>query len=185
MMTEIDRLSLQRVDKIWEAWPKFLETAGTWECLRKIHAELFGGLFDFAGTVRTINIAKGSFRFANVIFLEKIIPVICEMPQKNFDDIIAKYIEMNIAHPFREGNGRAMRLWLDAMFEREMNVRVDWRQISRSDYISAIERSPVNALELETILNRSMISSESLKDKTIFTGGLEVSYSYRNEPYAR
>ena len=78
-----------------------------------------------------------------------------------------------------------MRLWLDAMFEREMNVRVDWRQISRSDYISAIERSPVNALELETILKRSMISSESLKDKTIFTGGLEVSYSYRNEPYAR
>lgn len=178
IIAEIDRLSLQRADKIWEAWPKFLNIAGTWECLRKIHAELFGGLFTFAGQLRTVNISKSSFRLANVIFLEKIIPVICEMPQKNFDDILSKYVEMNIAHPFREGNGRAMRLWLDAMLEREAGMRVDWRKISRSAYISAMERSPVNTLEISALLKNAMIYGEALTDKIIFTGGLEVSYSY-------
>ena len=178
IMPEIDRLSLERVSLIWESWPDFVSIAGTWECLRKIHAEIFGGLFTFAGKIRTVNISKGGFRFANSLFLEKILPVISDMPQKDFSDILAKYTEMNIAHPFREGNGRAMRLWLDAMLQREMRTRIDWRKISREEYMSAVQRSPVNSLELETLLRGAMISPEELSDKIIFTAGVAVSYSY-------
>ena len=178
IMPEIDRLSLERVNKIWSSWPEFLSIAGSWECLRKIHVELFGGLFVFAGEIRKVNISKNSFRFANSLFLEKILPIISEMPQKNFRAIIDKYAEMNIAHPFREGNGRAMRLWLDAILEREMNTRIDWRKITRDEYMSAMQRSPVNTLELETLLNGAMLKPENLHDKVIFTSGLAVSYSY-------
>ena len=177
-MPEIDKLSLERVSLIWESWPEFVRTAGTWECLRKIHAEIFGGLFTFAGKIRTVNISKGGFRFANSLFLEKILPVISDMPQENFSDILAKYTEMNIAHPFREGNGRAMRLWLDAMLERELRTRIDWRKITREKYMSAVERSPVNSLELETLLRGAMMSPQELGDKVIFSEGLAVSYSY-------
>ena len=178
IMPEIDRLSLARVSLIWESWPDFVSIAGTWECLRKIHAEIFGGLFTFAGKIRTVNISKGGFRFANVLFLEKILPVISDMPQENFADILTKYTEMNIAHPFREGNGRSMRLWLDAMLQREMNTRIDWRKITREEYMSAIQRSPVNTLELETLLRGAMMSPEDLRDREIFSDGLAVSYSY-------
>ena len=178
VMAEIDRLSLERVNLIWDSWPEFVDTAGTWECLRRIHAELFGGLFEFAGTIRNVNISKGGFRFANSLFLGKILPVISDMPQKNFDDIIAKYIEMNIAHPFREGNGRAMRLWLDSILERELNTRVDWRKIGREEYMSAMQRSPVNPLELSVLLKGSMLKGDELSDKVIFAKGLAVSYSY-------
>lgn len=177
-MAEIDRLSLERVNLIWDSWPEFVGIAGTWECLRRIHAELFGGLFEFAGTIRNVNISKGGFRFANSLFLGKILPVISDMPQKNFDDIIAKYIEMNIAHPFREGNGRAMRLWLDSILERELNTRVDWRKIGREEYMSAMQRSPVNPLELSVLLKGSMLKGNELSDKVIFAKGLAVSYSY-------
>lgn len=182
IMPEIDRLSLERVNQIWESWPEIVSYAGSWECLRDIHAKIFGGLFTFAGKIRTVNISKGGFRFANVIFLDKILPVISDMPQKNFDDILAKYIEMNIAHPFREGNGRATRLWLDAIFEREMNIRVDWRGIRKDDYISAMQRSPVNSLELSTLLKGSMLNPENLSDRAIFISGLSASYSYERFP---
>ncbi|MBQ9388547.1 MAG: Fic family protein [Synergistaceae bacterium] len=178
VMAEIDRLSLERVNLIWDSWPEFVGMAGTWKCLRRIHAELFGGLFEFAGTIRNVNISKGGFRFTNSLFLEKILPVISDMPQKNFDDIIAKYIEMNIAHPFREGNGRAMRLWLDSILERELNTRVDWRKIGREEYMSAMQRSPVNPLELSVLLKGSMLKGDELSDKVIFAKGLAVSYSY-------
>ena len=178
IMPEIDRLSLERMSQIWESWPEFVSMAGTWECLWKIHAEIFGGLFTFAGKIRTVNISKGGFRFANVLFLEKILPVISDMPQETFSDILTKYTEMNIAHPFREGNGRSMRLWLDAMLQREMNTRIDWRKITREEYMSAIQRSPVNTLELETLLRGAMMSPEDLRDREIFSDGLAVSYSY-------
>lgn len=178
IMPEIDRLSLERVKQVWDSWPDFVKTAGTLECLRKIHTVIFGGLFTFAGKIRTVNISKGGFRFANSLFLEKILPVISDMPQENFSDILAKYTEMNIAHPFIEGNGRAMRLWLDAMLEREMNTRIDWRKITREEYMSATQRSQVNSLELETLLRRAMMSRKELGDKVIFSEGLAVSYSY-------
>ena len=182
IMPEIDRLSLERVNHVWESWPDFVRQAGSWECLRDIHMMIFGGLFTFAGKIRTVNISKGGFRFANSIFLDKILPVISDMPQKTFDDILAKYIEMNIAHPFTEGNGRAMRLWLDAMFEREMNTRIDWRRIMKGDYLSAMQRSPVNSLELATLLKGSMLKPQELADRAIFLSGLNASYSYERFP---
>ena len=178
VMPEIDRLSLDRRGKIWEAWQDFVKIAGTWECLRDFHVMLFGGLFSFAGKIRTQNISKGGFRFANALFLDKILPVISEMPQRNFDEILAKYIEMNIAHPFREGNGRVLRLWLDAVLERELSTRIVWANIGREVYMSAIQRSPVNALELEVILRKNMLPAEDLASKDIFMSGLSASYKY-------
>ena len=178
LMPEIDRLSLDRRGKIWEAWQDFVKIAGTWECLRDFHVMLFGGLFSFAGKIRTQNISKGGFRFANALFLDKILPVISEMPQRNFDEILAKYIEMNIAHPFREGNGRVLRLWLDAVLERELNTRIYWAKIGREVYMSAMQRSPVNALELEVILRKNMLPAEDLASKDIFMSGLSASYKY-------
>lgn len=178
IMPEIDRLSLQRRAEIWKAWPEFVNTAGSWECLKNLHVMLFKGLLEFAGKLRTKNIAKDNFRFANSMFLQKIIPIIEIMPQKNFHDILEKYTEMNIAHPFREGNGRAMRLWLDAILEKELHTRINWVKISRNDYLSAMQRSPVNTLELEVLLKNSMLAPEFMNDKKFFMEALSASYSY-------
>ena len=178
VMSVIDELSLQRRNIIWDAWPEFVKSAGTWECLKKIHVVMFGELFDFAGMLRTKNISKGGFRFANALFLEKIIPVIEDMPQKNFHYITEKYIEMNIAHPFREGNGRVMRLWLDAILERELSTRINWSNISRNDYLSAMQRSPVNSLELEVLLTKNMLAPHELSDEVKFMASLKASYGY-------
>ena len=178
IMPVIDELSFQRRNEIFETWPEFVKSAGTWECLKRIHVVMFEGLFEFAGLIRTKNISKGGFRFANSLFLEKIIPVIESMPQKNFHDITEKYIEMNIAHAFREGNGRVMRLWLDAILEHELSTRINWSGISRNDYLSAMQRSPVNSLELEVILTRNMLPPEKLSDKAAFMASLKSSYSY-------
>ena len=178
LMPEIDRLSLERRGDVWKKWPEFVKRAGTWECLKDFHVMLFGGLFSFAGKIRTHNISKGGFRFANALFLDKILPVISEMPQRNFDEILAKYIEMNIAHPFREGNGRVLRLCLDAVLERELSTRIVWANIGREVDMSAIQRSPVNALELEVILRKNMLPAEDLASKDIFMSGLSASYKY-------
>ena len=178
VMTVIDELSLQRRNIIWNTWPEFVRYAGTWKCMKRIHVVMFGGLFDFAGMIRTKNISKGGFRFANALFLEKIIPVIESMPQKKFHDIIEKYIEINIAHPFREGNGRVMRLWLDAILERELSTRINWSNISRNDYLSAMQRSPVNSLELEVLLTKNMLAPHELSDKVKFMASLNASYGY-------
>ena len=178
VMPEIDRLSLERRAKVWEAWPEFVKSAGTWECLKNLHVMLFGGLFDFAGRLRTHNISKFGFRFANVLFLNDIVPIIANMPQSDFQEIIAKYTEMNIAHPFREGNGRVLRLWLDAMLERELHTRIDWSGIERDNYMSAMQRSLVNTTELEVLLQKNMLSVESLSDKNLFLAGLSASYKY-------
>ncbi|MBQ7216238.1 MAG: Fic family protein [Synergistaceae bacterium] len=178
LMPEIDRLSLERRDRVWEVWPEFVKKAGTWECLRDFHVVLFGGLFTFAGKIRTQNISKGGFRFANALFLDKILPVISEMPQRKFDEILAKYVEMNIAHPFREGSGRVLRLWLDALLERVLKTRICWSGIGREAYMSAMQRSPVNPLELEVLLRKNMLPAEDLAGKDIFMACLSASYKY-------
>ena len=178
IMSEIDSLSLQRVPDVIKHWPEFVESAGSWECLRDLHVMLFGGLFTFAGEFRTRNISKGGFRFANCMFLESNVPLIAAMSQKTFDEILAKYIEMNIAHPFREGNGRAMRLWLDATLERELDTRINWQKISSEEYLSAMSRSPVNSLELAVLLKSSFIDSDSLSDNAFFMSCVSASYSY-------
>ena len=178
IMSEIDKLSLQRRNQVWDAWPEFVKLAGSWECLKRLHVMLFNGLFDFAGKIRTKNIAKGGFRFANAVFLQANIPIVEKMPQTNFHEILEKYIEMNILHPFREGNGRIMRLWLDAMLERELHTRINWAEISRDDYMTAMQRSPVKSLELEVLLRDAMLKTEELGDKVIFMSGLTASYGY-------
>ena len=172
------KISIKRNKKIWTLWENFCEIAGTWECLKRLHIELFGGLFDFAGEIRSKNISKNGFRFANAIFIEANIPIIERMPQKNFEEILEKYIEMNILHPFREGNGRTMRLWFDAMLEKELKTRVNWIKISREKYLSAMQRSPVNSLELEILLKNFLIPSDLLNDSVIFMKDLSASYSY-------
>ena len=178
IMPLIDELSLQRRNIIWNSWHEFVKYAGTWECLKKIHVVMFEGLLKFAGMIRTKNISKGGFRFANALFLEKIIPLIENMPQKNFHDITEKYIEMNIAHPFIEGNGRVMRLWLDAILEHELSTRINWSNISRNDYLSAMHRSPVNSLELEVLFTNNMLAPHELSDEIIFMASLSASYGY-------
>ncbi len=178
IMPLIDELSWQSRNRIWDTCPEFVKSAGTWECLKKIHVLMFEGLFEFSGMLRTKNISKRGCRFANALFLEKIIPVIEDMPQKNFHDIIEKYIEMNIAHPFREGNGRVMRLWLDAILERELDTRINWSNISRNDYLSAMQRSPVNSLELEVLLTHNMLAPHELSDEVKFMASLNASYGY-------
>ncbi|MBQ7561012.1 MAG: Fic family protein [Synergistaceae bacterium] len=178
IMSEVDKLSFERRAQIWADWPKILKNAGSWECLKNLHIRLFGGLFDFAGKIRKTNISKGGVKFANAMYIENILPSVISMPQKTFDEIVSKYVEMNILHPFREGNGRTMRLWLDAMLERELNTRINWPIIGRDVYLEAMERSPVNTLELVTLLKKSCLSSDLLKDESIFIAALSASYEY-------
>ena len=149
---------------------------GTTRGLQQIHAYLFKGLYDFAGQLREVNISKGNFRFANCLYLREILPVIEKMPETGFEEIIAKYVEMNIAHPFREGNGRATRIWLDMMLKRGINRVVDWQYIGREAYLQAMERSPVNDLELRALLKPQL--TDKVNDREVIFKGIEQSYFY-------
>ena len=149
---------------------------GTTRGLQQIHAYLFDGLYDFAGQLREVNLAKGNFRFANCLYLKEILPVIEKMPESTFEEIIAKYVEMNIAHPFREGNGRATRIWLDMMLKRSLKRMVDWQHIGREAYLQAMERSPVNDLELRALLEAQL--TDKINDREVIFKGIEQSYFY-------
>lgn len=153
---------------------------GTFATLSTIHELLFGKLYDFAGKMRTVNLAKGNFRFASALYLESALHAIDRMPQGTFDEIVEKYVEMNVAHPFREGNGRATRIWLDQMMRAELGRTVDWTVISREDYLFAMERSPVRDTEIKTLLAAAL--SDKLDDITLLARGIDASYSY--EGYA-
>lgn len=141
-----------------------------------IHAALFGGLYDFAGKIRTLNIAKGGFRFANSLYLNEILPVIERMPETTYEEIVAKYVEMNIAHPFMEGNGRATRIWLDMMLKNRLGKVVDWQRIDKDSYLSAMERSPINDLELRALLSSAL--TDRITDREVIFKGIEQSYYY-------
>lgn len=145
-----------------------------------IHERLFGDLYDFAGRVRTVNLAKGSFRFAPALYLAQALCAVEAMPQHTFGQIVEKYVEMNVAHPFREGNGRSGRIWLDHMMRAELGKTVDWSAISRDDYLFAMERSPVRDTELRTLLADAL--SDALDDATLLSRGIDASYAY--EGYA-
>lgn len=149
---------------------------GTFESLTRIHKFLFDEIYDFAGKIRTVNIAKGSFRFVPVMYLETAIKNIENMPQSSFDEIVEKYVEMNIAHPFREGNGRAMRIWLDLIFKKKIGFVVDWNIIDKQDYLLAMERSPVKDIEIKHILKQAL--TDKINDLTIFMKGIDASYFY-------
>lgn len=149
---------------------------GTFDSLSKIHQYLFGDIYVFAGKVRTENIAKGNFRFAPVMYLEASLQHIDNMPQSNFDEIVDKYVEMNVAHPFREGNGRSTRIWLDLILKKELNKVVDWSKIDKEDYLLAMERSPVKSVEIKELLKSALTSDVNNRD--VYMKGIDASYYY-------
>lgn len=149
---------------------------GTFAGLCRIHKELFGEIYDFAGKIRDVNLAKGNFRFAPLMYLEASLQHIDKMPQKTFDEIVEKYVEMNIAHPFREGNGRATRIWLDLILKKELKKVINWNKIDKIEYLSAMERSPVKDIEIKYLLERSL--TNKFHKREIFMKGIDVSYYY-------
>ena len=150
--------------------------SGTWTTLQRIHTILFQDIYDFAGALRSVNIAKGNFRFVPVMYLAEAVRTIEDMPQSTFDEIVEKYVEMNVAHPFREGNGRSMRLWLDHMLCVELQKTIDWSQVDKEQYLSAMERSPVNDLEIKAILAKALTSD--INNRELFMKGLDHSYYF-------
>lgn len=149
---------------------------GKFSGLAKIHEFLFGGIYDFAGRVRTVNIAKGNFRFAPVMYLQSALEHIDEMPQSTYDEIIEKYVEMNIAHPFREGNGRSTRIWLDLILKKELKSVVDWNRVDKEDYLLAMERSPIKDVEIKVLLKNAL--TDKVDDREIYMKGIDASYYY-------
>lgn len=173
---KIDAQSLEKARALFESGAIDHMEVGTTAGLCQIHRYLFDGLYDFAGKVRTLNITKGGFRFANCLYLDAILPVVEKMPETTFDQIIAKYVEMNIAHPFLEGNGRTTRIWLDVILKKRLRQVVDWRKVDRDLYLQAMERSPINDLELRTLLNQAL--TDQIDDREVIFKGIEQSYYY-------
>jgi cell filamentation protein len=173
---EEERISKTRALALFET--NYLSSLhpGTWDALAKIHAFLFSDIYDFAGKVRTVNMAKGSFRFAPVMYLEAALANIEKMPQSTFDQIIEKYVEMNVAHPFREGNGRAMRIWLDHILKNELGMVVDWSLVEKEDYLLATERSPIKDIEIKHLLKNAL--TDKVDDRQVFMKGIDTSYHY-------
>ena len=153
-------------------------SAGTFATLAEIHRVLFGEIYDFAGKLRTVNLFKGHFRFASAIYLAEVVAQVEKLPQKNFDEIVTKYIEMNVAHPFREGNGRSMRIWLDHIFKTEINRVVDWSRVDKAQYLSAMELSPIHDDKIKKILAAAL--TDKVDDREIFMKGIDASYFYEN-----
>jgi len=150
--------------------------AGTFETLSKIHKYLFDEIYEFAGQIRKVNIAKGNFRFAPITYLEEALKNIEKMPQNSFDEIIEKYVEMNIAHPFREGNGRSTRIWLDLILKKQINKVVDWSNVDKADYILAMERSPIKDVEIKELLKKAL--TDKINDRQVYMKGIDASYFY-------
>lgn len=149
---------------------------GTFRGLAQIHEYLFSDIYDFSGKIRTVNLAKGGFRFAPVLYLHDALERISQMPQSTFDEIIEKYVEMNVAHPFREGNGRSTRIWLDAILKKELGKVIDWSRVDKEDYLLAMERSPVRDTEIKTLLSAAL--TERIHDREVYMKGIDASYSY-------
>ena len=149
---------------------------GSFKALSEIHKRLFGDIYDFAGKVREVNIAKGNFRFVPVMYLEAALDNIEKMPQSTFNEIIEKYVEMNVAHPFREGNGRATRIWLDSVLKKELGQVVDWSKVDKEDYLLAMERSPVKDVEIKSLLKAAL--TDQIDDREVYMKGIDASYHY-------
>lgn len=177
-MNQEELLSKRRALELYEIGKIMDFKVGTTAELQQIHQYLFQDIFDFAGQIRTVNIAKGNMRFAPVLFLEQNLKTIDTLPEATFEEIITKYVEMNIAHPFREGNGRAMRIWLDQILKKSLKKCVDWSKVDKSEYLSAMERSPVNQLEIQELLRQNL--TDQIEDREVYMKGIQASYQYED-----
>lgn len=175
-MKNIDEVSKKRALRLFGSEEITNFEIGTTYGLKQVHKYLFDGLYDFAGEIRIKNISKGDFRFANALYLQEILAKIEKMLDTTFEQIIEKYAEMNIAHPFMEGNGRSMRIWLDLMLKKRLGKCIDWQKVNKNDYLSAMIRSHVNNLELQVLLGKAL--TEKVNDREVFMKGIEQSYYY-------
>ena len=173
---EEERISKKKALELFESGQLDTLQSGTFKTLSEIHRILFGDIYDFAGELRDVNIAKGSFRFAPVIYLEAALENIDKMPQSTFDEIIEKYVEMNVAHPFREGNGRSGRIWLDHMLKTSLHKVIDWSRVDKDDYLLAMERSPIRDIEIKHVLGNAL--TDSVNDREMYIKGIDASYYY-------
>lgn len=171
-----ERISKKKAIELFENGVLDKLEAGKFESLKAIHKYLFDDIYFFAGEVRTVNISKGNFRFAPLMYLEAALVNIDKMPQSNFDEIIEKYVEMNIAHPFREGNGRSTRIWLDCILKKEIGMVVDWSQVDKEDYLLAMERSPIKDIEIKHILKNAL--TDDINSREVYMKGIDHSYYY-------
>lgn len=176
LATKEERLSKKRALELFESGMLHKLEAGTFKTLQVIHKQLFMDIYDFAGKVRSVNIAKGGFRFVPAMYLLDALKQIERMPQSTFDEIIEKYVEMNVAHPFREGNGRSTRIWLDLILKKELQLVIDWSKVNKEDYLSAMERSPIKDLEIKFLLQNALI--EHIDDREVYMKGIDASYMY-------
>ncbi len=171
-----EKITKLKAIRLFEEKKMDLFEVGTFKGLSQIHKYLFEDVYDFAGDIRKENISKGNFRFASVVYLEDALKKIDKMPHTNFDEIVQKYIEMNVAHPFREGNGRSMRIWLDLMLKKQINMVVDWSKINKEDYLLAMERSPIKNVEIKFLLEQAL--TNKIEDRQVYIKGIDVSYNY-------
>lgn len=173
---EEERISKKRAIELFEQGMLDGYEAGKFKTLQAIHSYLFGDIYDFAGKIRTVNLAKGNFRFAPLMYLETALQNIDKMPQSDFDEIVEKYVEMSIAHPFREGNGRSTRIWLDHMLKCEIGRVVDWSKVDKEDYLLAMERSPIKDIEIKYLLKQAL--TNEINSREVYRKGIDHSYYY-------
>lgn len=176
LATQEERLSKKRALELFESGMLDKLEPGTFKTLQVIHKQLFMDIYDFAGKVRSVNIAKGGFRFVPAMYLLDALKQIERMPQSTFNEIIEKYVEMNVAHPFREGNGRSTHIWLDLILKKELQLVIDWSKVNKEDYLSAMERSPIKDLEIKFILKNAL--TEHIDDREVYMKGIDASYMY-------
>lgn len=180
-MIGIDEVSKARAMKLFDSNEISLFEVGTLKGLEQIHKYLFDGLYDFAGALRTVDISKDNFRFASHLYLDKVLDEIGRMPESSFEEIVKKYVEMNVAHPFRDGNGRSMRIWLDLILKMNCKKCIDWQKIDKAIYLNAMQRSPVNDLEIRELLRGAL--TDQIDDREVYMKGIEQSYYYEEEDF--
>lgn len=173
---EEERISKKKAAELFESGYLDGLKAGTYSTLAEIHKYLFDEIYDFAGKMRDVNLAKGNFRFASAMYLKAALESIDAMPQSTFDEIIQKYVEMNIAHPFREGNGRSTRIWLDLILKKELHMVIDWSKVDKNDYLLAMERSPIKDIEIKYLLKEAL--TDEISNREIYMKGIDTSYYY-------
>ena len=173
---EEERISKTKAVALFENGMLDTLEVGTFSALAQIHKYLFEDIYDFAGKIRTVNISKGNFRFAPLMYLEVSLQNIDKMPQSNFDEIVEKYVEMNVAHPFREGNGRSTRIWLDTIFRKEIGQVIDWSKVDKEDYLLAMQRSPIKDVEIKFLLKNAL--TDKINDREVYMKGIDASYHY-------